>query len=146
MSTAVLIMLLLLHSDQTISTMNKLQSARNTYNKLLIQEKNIECYFKNPTKNVISAVTVSLAHYNRMLNYIIIKIKIKDRMYIRSVLRLHHQKGPSFLKYNYSFSELSDMYGCTCQDIVNLQTWYTDTHFLWFLFKRSVKKYKYIQL
>lgn len=132
------------HCNQTEPKIRRLQVVRDTYESLLKLENEIETYFRNPIKNVSSDLTLSLEHYNRMLNLVIIKIKILDRMYIRSVLRLLSQGGPIFLKYNYSMNHLMDMYGWTKQEVVNLLTWLTDVNYLWFLFKRSVKRYKYL--
>lgn len=118
-------------------------SAITVYDKMLYLEERITSFFKYPNVTIASNMTQCLEEYNQLFNYVVIKIKIKDRVYLKTVTRLLQQSGPTFLHFSYTFDFLMENWGWTRQQVVNFRCWLTDTWYLWFLFKRSVERYKY---
>lgn len=118
-------------------------SAITVYDKMLYLEACITSFLKYPNITIASNMTQLLEEYNQLFNYVIMKIKIKDRVYLKTVERLLRQCGPSFLHFSYTFEFLMQNWGWTRQQVVNFRVWLTDSWYLWFLFKRSVERYKY---
>lgn len=134
--------LLSLTSKPSLKTKYK-WSAISLYNRMVSLEDQIKSNFEYPNVTAASNMTLSLEEYNQLFNVVVVKIKIKDRVYLKTVVRLLSQGGPPFLHYFYTFDFLMENWGWTRQQVVNLRMWLTDTWYLWFLFRRSVQKYKY---
>lgn len=123
---------------------NQFRQATELYNRLTKLETDINSVLGHPLKELVSNLTRSLECFNHQLNLLIIKIKVRDRAYIRSVMRLKDNNGPIFFKHNPTPSCLVDVFDWTNQEVNNFRVWFADTHFLWFLFRRSVKRFNYI--
>lgn len=113
------------------------------YEKLINLENWINSYLSYPNVTLVTDLNKCLEKYNQMFNVVVVKVKIKDRMYCRSVQRLLEQHGPIFLRYDYTFDFLMRYWGWTQQQVVNLRTWLTDVWYTWSLLKRFVYKYNY---
>lgn len=113
------------------------------YEKLFSLENWINSYLSYPNSTLFADLNKCLETYNQLFNVIVVKVKIKDRMYCRSVERLVGQHGPIFLRYDYTFNFLIRFWGWSKEQVVILRIWLTDAYFTWSLLKRFVVKHNY---